>query len=307
MKPFEEIKIDSFKELYKETTGEELTNQVLNKLELYETNQGKKLATNALALLSDDKLKKELFPYAKIECARFKGTIPGNFIDQKTIDGQVGLQADLAYQFVLRHISEGTIGYEGVYRKDRWEYPVMAIREIIRNAVIHRNYSLAGKDIKIAILDDKIEITSPGKLLPSIDYEDMESGQSDIRNKILAPVFKQMGIIEQWGNGLQLISDELTSYPEIELKWKEPGLAFRVSFVKKNYKEQDVKTVEETVEKTVEKILRHITSNPKITADQLTGLTGLSRRGVEYNLDKLKKEKRIKRLGGDKGGSWKII
>ncbi len=72
-------------------------------------------------------------------------------------------------------------------------YPVITIREVIRNAVIHRDYSLKGKDIKIAIFDDKIEITSPGKLMPTIDFNDMESGQSDIRNRTLAP-----GIQKTW-------------------------------------------------------------------------------------------------------------
>jgi len=90
----------------------------------------------------------------------------------------------------LRHISQGSTDYTGVYRNDRWEYPVIAIREVIRNAVIHRDYSLTGKDIKVAIFDDKIEITSPGKLPPSVDYNDMEAGQSDIRNKIFSPCFQ---------------------------------------------------------------------------------------------------------------------
>ena len=120
LKGFEELNIGSFKELYEETTGEQLTYQTLHKLELYKSHQGKKLPTNALILLSEDPLRKELFPYAKIECARFKGIVPGNFIDRKTIEVQVGLQADQAYQFVLRHISEVSIGYQGVYRKDRW-------------------------------------------------------------------------------------------------------------------------------------------------------------------------------------------
>lgn len=53
--------------------------------------------------------------------------------------------------------------------------------------------------------------------MPTVDYDDMDSGQSDIRNKTLAPVFKRLGIIEQWGNGLQLIAEELQAYPEIEL------------------------------------------------------------------------------------------
>ena len=90
--------------------------------------------------------------------------------------------------------------------------------------MVHRDYSLTGKDIKVAVYDDMIEITSPGKLLPSIDFNDMEARQSDIRNKIIAPVFKKLGLIDQWGNGLKLIFDELKEYPEIEFKWFEKGL-----------------------------------------------------------------------------------
>jgi ATP-dependent DNA helicase RecG len=85
---------------------------------------------------------------------------------------------------------------------------------------------IAEKDIKIAIFDGKIEITRQGKLMPSGNFNDMESGQSDIRNKTLAPDFKRLGIIERWGNGLKLIKKELKTYPEIELSWKEPENAF---------------------------------------------------------------------------------
>lgn len=235
IKDFENLNIDAFSRQFEEVTGELLNLAVLVKLDLIRTEQGRKLATNALILLSDDELRRKLFPFASVECARFKGTTPGNFIDQKTIDVNIGLQAEHAYQFVLRHISKSSAEYVGVYRNDRWEYPVIAIREAIRNAIIHRDYSLTGKDVKIAIFDDKIEITSPGKLLPSVDFDDMESGQSDIRNKVLAPVFKKLGIIEKWGNGLQLIANELKTYPEIGFEWKEPGLSFRVVFFKKNF------------------------------------------------------------------------
>lgn len=132
----------------------------------------------------------------------------------------------------------GTKNYEGVYRNDRWEYPIIALREVIRNSVIHRDYSLTGKDIKIAIFDDKIEITSPGKLMPTVDFDEMFAGQSDVRNKVLAPVFKRLGLIEQWGNGLQLIADDLKAYPEIKLNWSEPGTSFRIAFINQNYLQQ---------------------------------------------------------------------
>jgi predicted HTH transcriptional regulator len=243
-KKHQDIDINTFKNAFKEKTSEALTTQILKKLELVKEEQGQSLPTNALVLLSEDKVRNQIFPNAKIECARFKGVIPGAFIDQKTIGTSISLQPEEAYQFVLRHISQGTQDYQGVYRNDRWEYPIIAIREVIRNAVIHRDYSLTGKDIKIAIFDDKLEITSPGKLLPSVDFNDMDAGQSDVRNKVLAPVFKRLGIIEQWGNGLQLIADDLKEYPEIALTWKEPGIAFRVSFINKNYASQQESQLE---------------------------------------------------------------
>jgi len=120
--------------------------------------------------------------FAKVECARFKGTSSEEFIDQKSIYSNISTQAEEAYNFVLRHINKGAI-VEGVYTVSRWEYPVKAIREVIRNAIVHRDYSLTGKDVKVAIYDDMIEITSPGLLPPSIDYSAMESRQSDARNK----------------------------------------------------------------------------------------------------------------------------
>jgi len=168
-KTLSEIDIEAFKLFFEERTGEKLDLKTLSKLRLYEETNGKKYPTYALILLSDDSQRYRLFPYAKVECARFKGAKPGNFIDQKTIDINIGQQAELALQFILRHISQGTTGYDGVYRNDRWEYPINALREVVRNAIVHRDYALSGKDIKIAVFDDKIEITSPGKLMPSTE------------------------------------------------------------------------------------------------------------------------------------------
>ena len=121
---------------------------------------GTEYPTNALILFSDDELRRSLFPFVKVECARFKGTTSDEFIDQKSILSNIAIQAEEAYNFVLRHINKGAT-VEGVYTVSRWEYPVKAIREVIRNAVVHRNHSLSGKDVKVAIYDDMVEVTSP--------------------------------------------------------------------------------------------------------------------------------------------------
>jgi ATP-dependent DNA helicase RecG len=234
---FSDLNIEPFKLFFKEKTGDDLNLSTLKKLDLLKEHQGSRLAVNALVLFSDGRVREQMFPYAKIECARFKGTTSHEFIDQKTIAENISLQPEAAYEFVLRHINKGAV-VKGVYTESRWEYPVVAIREVIRNAVVHRDYSLSGKDIKVAVYDDMVEITSPGKLMPSIDFDEMEARQSDIRNKVIAPVFKRLGIIDQWGNGLKLISDELKDYPEIEFRWHETGLQFQVQFIKKDIQQQ---------------------------------------------------------------------
>jgi len=98
---------------------------------------------------------------------------------------------------------------------------------------MHLDYSQKGRDIKVAIYDDMLEITSPGTLLPAIDIGDLAAGQSEIRNHILAPIFKMTNLIEQWGTGFGKVSTEMKAYPELEVKYLEPGLSFQVQFVKK--------------------------------------------------------------------------
>ena len=61
------------------------------------------------------------------------------------------------------------------------------------------------------------------------------------------------------------------------------------------------------MDETTDRVLNAIKKNPKITAKELQEVTGLSRRGVEYQLDKLKKDQLIARFGPDKGGEWKIL
>ena len=115
--------------------------------------------SNAALLLSESPARKQFFPYAKIECARFKGTDKRVFLDQLTIEGPIQENVEPCMAFIKKNIALGaTIGE--IYRKDRWEYPLEAIREALINAVIHRDYAILGSDIKVAIYDDMLEITS---------------------------------------------------------------------------------------------------------------------------------------------------
>ena len=101
----------------------------------------------------------------------------------------------------------------------------------------------AGGEIFVGIRDNPreiVNITSPGTLPPSIDIGDLSGGQSEIRNRVLAPIFKKLGLIEQWGTGFRKIQQALKEYPNIELRINEPGMAFQIQFVKKDYQSEEV-------------------------------------------------------------------
>ena len=271
-----ELMLERLYELYLEKTGTACDASSLTKLHLLKTSPYGLHPTNALLLLSDDAQKSACFPYAKIECGRFKGTTVDTFIDRKTLDGNLLDQAEQAYEFVLRHINQAAVT-EGMYTRTRWQYPIKAIREAIRNAVIHRDYSLSGKDIKIAIYDDMVEITSPGKLPPSVDFSRLEARQSDIRNKVIAPFFRHLGLIDQWGNGLKLIADELKAYPEIELNWAEVGFQFQVQFVHKSVQVEAQVEAQVALTNTDKAILACLAKGPQ-AGGQLAKRLGYSQR-----------------------------
>ena len=66
-----------------------------------------------------------------------------------------------------------------------------------------------------------------------LSFEELGTGRSEIRNRVLAPIFKDMKLIEAWGSGIQKMKTELKEYPEFELVLQEAGHTFQVQFIKK--------------------------------------------------------------------------
>jgi len=107
----------------------------------------------------------------------------------------------------LRNIHLGAT-IVGIYRQDIYEIPPDAIRELIINAMVHRSYLDHGT-IQVALYDDRLEITSPGKLPMGQTIERMKEGYSKIRNEALAYAFSYMNLIEHWGSGIPRIIDKV--------------------------------------------------------------------------------------------------
>ena len=163
------------------------------------------VATNAYALLVGS----DLFAPA-VKCAVFRGETRSVFLDRRQFGGPVDEQIENAYMYVLSKINLGSVFGEGIRRKDVYEIPPSAIREIIVNAVAHRNY-VNGEEspITVALYDDRLEVTSPGKLPNGITVAKMLDGCSECRNKALAQALAYMNIIEDWGSGIPRICGDL--------------------------------------------------------------------------------------------------
>ena len=141
------------------------------------------------------------------QCGVFKGTTKAVFVDRREYTGPLWKQIDEAFQFVLRNIHLGAT-IVGIYRQDVYEIPPDAIRELIINAMVHRSYLDHGT-IQVAVYDNRLEITSPGKLPMGQTMERMKEGYSKIRNEALAHAFAYMNLIEHWGSGIPRIIDKV--------------------------------------------------------------------------------------------------
>jgi len=100
---------------------------------------------------------------------------------------------------------------EGFKRIDIPEYSLEVLREAVINAVVHRDYSKRGESVRVFCYPDRVEIHSPGLLLPGITVEQMERGevQSKLRNPVLAGLLKDIpGYMERLGSGIRFMLDE---------------------------------------------------------------------------------------------------
>ena len=210
-------------------------------------------------------------------------------------------QIDQVMEFVIKHINKEVIITGQPKNVQKWQYPLEAIREIVTNMIIHRDYR-ASSDSIVKIYEDRIEFYNPGRLPDSISIDDLLSNnyKSTPRNKLIADFCKSLGLIEKYGSGIQRIIEYFNeaNLPVPEFRNISEGFMVTVySGDKLGDKLGDNQT----------KILELIRENPVITLSQLSKSIGISQTAVENNIQKLKKMGILQRKGAAKGGHWEII
>ena len=134
------------------------------------------------------------------------------FIDNARIEGSIKEMLVSAINFVRKNTRTKTIidSYTGE-RKDVGDYPITAVREVLLNALVHRDYSIhtEGMPIQLQIFPDKIVVTNPGGLYGRITLDQLGQIQADTRNPLLATALETMSLTENRYSGIPTVRREM--------------------------------------------------------------------------------------------------
>ena len=202
-----------------------LVKKDLESLRLVAKHQGHQVPTvGGMLLFGKDR--EMVFPDAWIQCGRFIGKDKADIFDHIDIHEHLPVAVERVMEFLKKHAMRGA-DFSELRRKDVWSIPLTILREAVVNAIVHADYSQRGAPVRIAFFNDRIEIENPGILLPGLTVEDMLQGVSKIRNHVIARVFRELDLIEQWGSGVPRILEEAEALQLPKPKIEEIGMRVR--------------------------------------------------------------------------------
>lgn len=261
---------------------------------------------NAALLLSDQNPTISKF-------AVFQGTTVNVFLDKKEFTGSILKQLDdILYFANLSNRKKITI--TGKPERDEYlDIPERALREAIVNCYCHRDWTLSG-DIKIEFYDDRVQIFSPGSLPDGLTLENIKMGMVAKRNKIIVDTLDKADVIENYASGVRRIFEDYAHFKkQPEYYISDNGVI--VTLFNRNYDIQndgqndgqnggqnDGQKI--STKDRLEKIIKYIESDSAITADRLKDLLNVSKRTIERDIEKLRKDNKIEYVGSAKDGRW---
>ena len=157
----------------------------------------------AVALFGNEERIKFDFPQCLLRVARFKGTDRTEFLDNRQFHGNTFALLKAAERFLRDSLPiAGRIEEDRFERIDEPLFPPLATREALANAFCHRDYSIGGGSVGVAIYEDRLEITSSGSLHFGLTPEKLFAPHESLPwNPLIADAFYRRGIIERWGRG----------------------------------------------------------------------------------------------------------
>ncbi len=217
----------------------ELSEEQVNRLQGFSANNKPTLA--GIMLFSD--FPQGFFPQLCITAVSVPGTelnmtgdVGERFIDNKRIDGTITQMLDEALVFIRKNMKTSTVIDPVTGRRtDKTEYPVVAIRELVINALVHRDYSIHTDftPITVRMFSDRIEIENPGGLYGRMTLDRLGKVAADTRNPYLAAALEIMGTTENRYSGIPTVYAAMEEYSLPEPKFENDRGVFRVTLYNK--------------------------------------------------------------------------
>ena len=274
----------------------------LEKLRLVSQNK----ITNAAYLL----FSLEDIPY-NVHLGRFK--TEDIIIDDKMLRCSLFEAVEETMKYIVSQMKVAfEITGESLQRTEIFEYPLQAIRELVLNAFIHRDY-LSSIDVQIKIFDQSISIFNPSGLFGNLTIDDLKTNnyRASTRNKLIAEAFYLTGDIEKYGSGFIRIRNAVAGYNTMKFDFKEIANGFLTEL---SYRIQKTSTKDGTKdgtkgykEATMHRIIDVLIQNREITIDATAEILGIPRRTLVRYFEELKIQKKIRRIGSRRDGYWEVL
>lgn len=283
--------------------GSTVTNeQIFSNLKLL-TKDG--FMKNGAALFFTENPEK-FFEKAVIRCIAFNG-IDKRFIeDDKIMTGALYQQFLQSMTWIKNKLNiRYDIESAGAQpRKEIWEIPETVFKEAIINALAHRDYYDRGARITIEVFNDRVEVSNPGGLVSGIPKN--EFGKRSLsRNPLIFGLFERIRMVEQVGSGIARMRNVMREADLTEPEFNTEGI-FTVTVRRPFDFDKWVDRWVDNLTNNRVNIIKAIREDNKVSKRELEEIIGLSATAIDNNLDALKDIGLIERVGGAKGGYWKI-
>lgn len=270
-------------------------------IERLHLQDGKHLKRAALLLFYSDPERFVTGAFVKIGFFR----TDADLLYHDEIHGDLFTQVEKTMDLLLTKYLKAGISYRGLQRIETLPVPEPALREAVLNAVIHKDYA-SGAPIQISVYHDKLLIWNPGELPPDWTIQKL-LGKHASRpfNPDVANAFFRAGMIESWGRGIERIfaACRQAGAPVPEMRCEPSGLWVEFAYLLPS---SSVKSSVKSSGKTPDRILDLIRATPAIAIPQIAESLGLTSRAIEKQVRKLKTQGRLRRIGPDKGGRWRV-
>lgn len=285
------------------------------------TDSMKTILTNLNLITTDGKLRNAavllfgknpqyFFATSNFRIARI-GKSEADLIFQEDISGNIlQMAGKVMWQLRSRYLLTRN-RYEGLQRIEDLELPEEALRELIHNAIVHRNY--AGFDTQMKVYDDHIWLWNAGELPQGYTLDELTKRHLSFpRNKRIAEVFYKAGFIESWGRGIQQVNEAFRaihlSEPTIENQYGGTSTIIprNTNFAQDNKANGSINGRKELTNNQ-QFVIDLLRENNTLTAIDLAGKANLGERTIYRILAELQKDGYVERVGTRKSGYWKIL